>query len=214
MAAAWETEGNKTVSEWSGTRGQRPISLSARLHEQPSVGGTRWVPLSCQRHPEVWVSLGVRPAGSGMREMACTRSWSRRAASGAPVSCCQQLGRLGSRGNWGLGRVCEPSRRIYPVHAYTCTQSHCWASVLLSQSGEQDEAAGAVFVQLLSVPGWSVICAAGTRWCVVHSCALCKCWLGMCWALLLVGPGAMQLWQPHWATLSCTSGLIPLIFLC
>lgn len=120
MAATGETEGNKIVTEWSRTRGQRPMSLSARPHEQPSVGGTMGVLLSCQRHPEVWASLGVKPAGVGMREMACTKSWSRTAASEAHMSNCQQLERL------GLDRVCEPSCWILytSVHIYTPTVGH------------------------------------------------------------------------------------------
>lgn len=163
MAAAGENEGNRTISEWSGTRGQRPMSLDARPHEQLSVGGTMGVLLSCQRHPEV--SLGLRPAGVGMRKMACIRSWSRAAASGAYMSSCQQLERL------RLDRVCESSCWIYLVHIYTHIHSHCWALILLSPRGEQDEDVGAVFVQLVCVSGWSVQLA------LVCGTSLCPLWL-------------------------------------
>lgn len=153
IVATGETEGNKIVSEWSGTRGQRSMSLSARPHEQPSVGGTMGIFLSCQRHSEVWVSLGVRPAGVGMRETACTSSWNRAVASGAHMSSCQQLGRLRSRGNCRTDRVCETSCWIYLVHIYTRISPHCRTSILLSQRGEQGDAVGAVFGKLLCVSG-------------------------------------------------------------
>lgn len=121
----------ETVSEWSGTRGQRPMSLSARPHEQLNIG----VPLSWQREPGVWISVGVRPAGVGMREMAWSRSWSRTAASWAHMSSCQQLERLGSRDNCGTDQEYVPSCWIHLAHVCTHTQSHCWTPVLLSQRG-------------------------------------------------------------------------------
>lgn len=125
------------------------MSLSARPDEQLSVRRSMGVPLSCQRHPELWISLGVRPAGVAMREMACTRSWSRVAASGAPMSSCQQLESLGLDSVWA--QMLDLSCRHLWTYTVPLLDIHP-----AQPEGEQDEAAGAAFVQLVCVSGWSV----------------------------------------------------------
>lgn len=176
MAATGETEGNKTWRDCQWVEWDK--GSKAHVSECKTTGAAEcWrdhelaLPLSWQREPGVWKSLGVRLAGVGMREMAWSRSWRRTAASGAHMSSCQQLERLGSRDNCGIDQECVPSCWIYLAHICTHTQSHCWTPVLLSQ--RWGRAAGAVFVQLLCVSG----CAAGLDVCVVHTCALCGCWL-------------------------------------
>lgn len=165
MVATGETEGNKTVSKWNGTRGQRSMSLRARPHEQPSVGGTLGVFLSCQRHSEVWVSLGARPAGVGMRETACTSSWSRAVASGAHMSSCQQLGRLGS------GATAEQTGCVSPAAGSTL-----YTSILVHPSCSARE--GSRVILLVLCLGNCSVCLGGLcswPWCVVHTCALYGC---------------------------------------
>lgn len=201
MAATGETEGNKT---W---RDCQWVEWDQGSEAHVSECKTTWA-------TEHWSPTQLAERAWGMDICRGETCWGGHEGNGLEQKLEQDCSLMGSyvqlpaTGETGIqGQLWNRPRVCAQLLDPPCTCLYSYTIPLLDTCPAQPEggsAAGAVFVQLLCVSG----CAAALDVCVVHTCALWGCWLGMCWALLLLGPGTMQLWQPHWAA---TSGLIALV---